>query len=79
MTPKQIFAVAIVLGGITLAAWVPILVDVSNGESNGWVWFRFILASAVIVGAIVLAIAARPSKWKSSIDEASGGAPMVRN
>jgi hypothetical protein len=66
MTRKQMFVVAIVLGVITLAAWVPVLVDLSNGESNGWVWFRFVLSSAVIVGAIVLAVAARPSRWKRS-------------
>jgi hypothetical protein len=66
MTAKQIFAVAIVLGLITLAAWVPGLMDAFNGESNGWVWFRFVLSSAVIVGATMLAVAARPSKWKRS-------------
>jgi hypothetical protein len=66
MTRKQIFVVSIVLGVITLAAWVSVLVDLSNGESNGWVWLRFVLSGAVIVGAIVLAVAARPSRWKRS-------------
>ena len=63
MTPKQVFFLAIGIGALAIAGWVPTLMDVSAGTSSGWVWFRFALTSAVIAGAIVLAIAARPSKW----------------